>query len=114
PDRSTTACAYETAADKTLHGIVRIGAGRQAQDQPGRYHAGDNSPVFHLGISSVLAACRFGQYDEGSSTTQVRNTARQTYIPTNDTSCRHHCVSFLEPERATRMGNTHLPRIDPN
>ena len=41
-DCSPTACANETAADETLHGIVWIGASRQAEDQPDRDHAADN------------------------------------------------------------------------
>jgi hypothetical protein len=41
-DCSPTACANETAEDETLHGIVWIGASRQAEDQPDRDHAADN------------------------------------------------------------------------
>src|SRR5580704_4687197 len=37
-------------------------------------------------------------------TGRVRNAARQTYIPTNDTLRSHHCVSFLEPGRAALSG----------
>jgi hypothetical protein len=42
PDCSTTARTDETATNETLHRIVWIGASRQAQDQPGRDHAGDS------------------------------------------------------------------------
>jgi hypothetical protein len=42
-DCSPTACADETAPDKTLHGIVWVGAGGEAEDQPDRDQAGENS-----------------------------------------------------------------------
>ena len=39
PDCSPTACADETAANKTLHRVVWIGASRYAQNQPHSNHA---------------------------------------------------------------------------
>jgi hypothetical protein len=43
PDGCATARADKTTANETLHRIVWVGAGRQANDQPGRDHARDNS-----------------------------------------------------------------------
>ena len=66
PDRSSAACADETATDETLHGIVRIGASRQAQDQPGRDHEGDD----------------MRSHDRKA---HVCSSAWQSEVPTNDT-----------------------------
>ena len=50
-DCGSTSCADKTAPNETLHGIVWIGAGRKAEDQPYRHQAGENLWSCHLGIS---------------------------------------------------------------
>ena len=42
-DCGPTACADKTAPNETLHGIVWVGAGGKAEDQPDRDQAGENS-----------------------------------------------------------------------